>query len=274
MNVRLSKLAAVAGMLSLAACGGQTLDNGSSVVGPATGGTSAGGGGTGPGGAGSGNIAAAGYGAVDGGSGGRSAGGATNSGNTASAGGAHDSAAGASGSTGTSVGGRGAGGAANAASTGGTSGMNAASGGGSAAASAGFGGHAAAGASGSPDAGGTSSSSIPATWDTVKLVLSGTRPPCNGCHGNLGDGGFRITLTDDTQLYNRLTKTVVKDCGNNPIVTPGDPSKSALLEILQMDCSAKVPRMPPGCVPGDSGCVPPEYIAALTQWISDGAPEP
>jgi hypothetical protein len=90
----------------------------------------------------------------------------------------------------------------------------------------------------------------------------------------MGDGGFRITLNNDSQLFKNLTATVVKDCGNHPVVTPGDPSKSALLQIIQGDCSMKTPRMPPGCVDGDAGCVPPDYVAAVAQWISDGAPWP
>jgi hypothetical protein len=148
--------------------------------------------------------------------------------------------------------------------------------GGSGTNSAGSGGANNAGTAGTSGNGGADASNtpIPPTWDTVKLVLSGTHPPCDGCHGSLGDGGFRINVANDSQLFKSLTTTIVKDCGNNPVVTPGDPTKSALLQILQGDCSVNTPRMPPGCVDGDAGCVPPEYMAALAQWISDGAPEP
>lgn len=269
MNVRLSAFATLAAALSLAvACGEQALDNGSAIVGPSTAGQSSNAGGvTGLGGSGSGNAAGAGVnqGAL-GGTGAANLGGG--SGKPAAAGQSEGGSAGG-GAKGAST----AGSSSTSGGAGISSGPAAGNGGGSGTSMASAGG---AGGSGTTGAAGTGSTSppIPATWDTVKLVLSGTRPPCNGCHGNQGSGGFRINIGNDSQLFKSLTTTVAKDCGNNPIVTPGDPTKSALLEILQGDCSVKTPRMPPGCVDGDSSCVPPEYITALSQWISAGAPEP
>jgi len=250
VTVRLSSFSAIAVVLALGgACGGRTVDGGNEFVGPSTAGQSSGGSSAGGDGArtgdGTGGVVSqnAGAGGRGGSGGGGSGGGGTS--------GVASSGRGASASAGASHAG---------APSNGGAGANTAGGG------------SAAGTSGDSGSGSTSPP-IPATWDTVKLVLSGTRPPCSGCHG-MGDGGFRITLTNDSQLFKNLTTTVVKDCGNNPIITPGDPSKSSLLEIIQGDCSMKTPRMPPGCVDGDAGCVPPEYVAALSQWISDGAPWP
>ena len=255
VNVRLWSLAAIVCAL---ACGGQTVESGSHVVGDSNGGKGPATGSSGFGGA-----------TPAGGSAGTSLG----------AGGSAPTTGGTSGSAGSLAAGRG--GTGGGVSNGGTAGSAPSSGAAAGFATAGTAGSAGSGGQGTAgtagdDSGtaGTGAAPIPPTWDTVKLVLSGTRPPCNGCHGNLGDGGFRITLDNDSQLFKSLTTTVVKDCEDNPIVTPGDPSKSALLEILQGDCSMNVPRMPPGCVDGDSGCVPPNYIAALSQWISDGAPWP
>ncbi len=255
-----SRGVALAGAVALGvACGGQTVDAGSTFVGPSTAGQSPSGAGTALGGTEAGGGLGGGPSQGAGGGAGASNPAGANGGTSASSQGR--AGAGSGGAT------SGASGGAGIASAGGSH-AGAPNGGGAGANSAGSGG----GAATSGDSGSTSPP-IPATWDTVKLVLSGTRPPCSGCHG-MGDGGFRLTLDNDSQLFKSLTTTVVKDCGNNPIITPGDPSKSALLEIIQGDCSMKTPRMPPGCVDGDAGCVPPAYVAAVSQWISDGAPWP
>jgi hypothetical protein len=33
------------------------------------------------------------------------------------------------------------------------------------------------------------------------------------------------------------------------------------------------PRMPYMCTEQDGNCIPDEYIAAITQWIANGAPK-
>jgi hypothetical protein len=123
--------------------------------------------------------------------------------------------------------------------------------------------------------GGTSGGdSQPPTWDTVKLVLTGTNPPCSAsdCHGPGGPNTFQVNIKDESALYTMLTTHISVDCGNIPVVTPGDPSKSALVKVLNGPCSAKVPQMPNGCTPADGNCVPADYIAGVTQWIANGAP--
>jgi hypothetical protein len=64
------------------------------------------------------------------------------------------------------------------------------------------------------------------------------------------------------------------DCGSIPLVTPGDPEKSALIMVLSGPCSDDLERMPRGCTDVDGHCVPPEYIDALAQWIAEGAAHP
>jgi hypothetical protein len=121
---------------------------------------------------------------------------------------------------------------------------------------------------------GNTGSTVDPTWDTVKLVLTGTHPPCNGadCHGPGGPNIFQLPVKDDAALYTSLTTHMSVDCGNIPVVTPGDPSKSALVKVLNGPCSAKVPQMPNGCTPADGNCLEPEYIAAVTTWVANGAP--
>ncbi len=121
---------------------------------------------------------------------------------------------------------------------------------------------------------GNGGNTVDPTWDTVKTVLTGTHPPCNGadCHGPGGPNIFQLPVSDDAALYMSLTTHVSVDCGNIPVVTPGDPSKSALVKVLNGPCSANVPQMPNGCTPADDNCVPPDYIAAISTWIANGAP--
>jgi hypothetical protein len=128
-----------------------------------------------------------------------------------------------------------------------------------------------AGAGGAGPAAGASGSgsTIPATFDTAKFVI--TQTPCfgAGCHN---DAQNPLNLRVDDQLYTRLTSHVSKNCGNLPVVNPGKPQESALVKILKGPCGP-TPRMPMGCVDDlDGTCLPADYIAALVQWIAAGAP--
>lgn len=84
--------------------------------------------------------------------------------------------------------------------------------------------------------------------------------------------GHPLTLQDDGQLYNNLTTYVSKACGNMQLVSKGNPTQSALLKILKGPCG-DTPRMPYGCKPEDDSCIPDDYIAAISQWIANGAPQ-
>jgi hypothetical protein len=128
-----------------------------------------------------------------------------------------------------------------------------------------------AGATGSGS--GSSEQNIPPTFATLKLVLTGTRPPCNAadCHGPGGPNPLQYWVKDDDKLYTTLTTHVSAECGNIPVVTPGDPSRSAIVKVLKGPCSAKVPQMPNGCTPEAGNCLPAEYVAAIERWIALGA---
>jgi hypothetical protein len=93
--------------------------------------------------------------------------------------------------------------------------------------------------------------------------------PCHAA-GGMAPPGNPLTLQDTPALYANLTSYVAQDCGNIKLVTPGKPEDSALLKILRGPCGV-VPRMPYMCS-GDA-CIPDDYIAALSQWIANCAPE-
>ena len=77
---------------------------------------------------------------------------------------------------------------------------------------------------------------------------------------------------DDKQLYANLTSYVSKACNNQKLVMPGNPAQSALITILSGPCGM-TPRMPYGCSADDGNCIPDEYIAAVSRWIANGAPQ-
>jgi hypothetical protein len=118
--------------------------------------------------------------------------------------------------------------------------------------------------------------SIPPTFATVKLVLGGGGAimPCASapCHatGGMEPPGNPLTLQDTPALYATMTSYVAKECDNTPLVVPGHPEQSALVKILSGPCGS-APRMPYKC--SDDSCIPADYIAALSQWIADCAPE-
>ena len=117
---------------------------------------------------------------------------------------------------------------------------------------------------------GGSDGSIAASFETLKFVIM--QAPCfgSGCHN---DAQNPLNLMVDDNLYATLTSHISKNCGDLPVVDPGNPQGSALVKILRGPCGS-TPRMPLGCVDDQSGsCVPAEYIAAIEQWIADGAPQ-
>ena len=96
--------------------------------------------------------------------------------------------------------------------------------------------------------------------------------PCHGVNGNAPPGRpLELPLNDDEQLYTNLTSYVSVACGNIKLVDPGHPAQSALVSILSGPCGM-TPRMPYGCSAETGDCIPDDYIAAVAQWIADGAP--
>ncbi|WP_437581579.1 hypothetical protein [Sorangium sp. So ce887] len=134
------------------------------------------------------------------------------------------------------------------------------------------------GAGGSGGAGSTSASTggggstgsgseIEPTFETVKFVAQSA---CfgAGCHN---DDMNPLDLMINEELHTRLTSHISKNCG--PLVNLDNPQESAIIKVLQGPCGA-TPRMPLECVnEGDTACIPPDYIEAITQWIADGALE-
>lgn len=176
-----------------------------------------------------------------------------------------------SGGNSASDGGTSSGGATNGPASGGTSNGGASTGGdnmpGNGGTNAGGQGTGGLGATGGNGVGGEET--IPATFETVKLILTGTNPSCGGadCHG--GNTHNPLDLRVDDDLYLDLTTTISGPCGDIPVVNPGDPENSALVKLLKGPCGV-IPRMPANCL---ENCVPDEYILAVEQWISNGAPE-
>jgi len=117
----------------------------------------------------------------------------------------------------------------------------------------------------------TGGNTIPPTFETLKYVIS--QVPClgAGCH-NDPVNPLDLQLTD--QLYTNLTTRISESCGNIPVVTPFEPEQSALVKILKGPCG-EVGRMPFGCVENEfeDSCLPDIYIAAIEQWVADGAPQ-
>ena len=137
-----------------------------------------------------------------------------------------------------------------------------------------------AGVAGAGAAGTGSGSAVPATFDTVKLVFGGggsimtcAAAPCHGVNGMAPpDRPLELPTNDDAKLYTNLTSYVSAACGNTKLVNPGKPQQSALVKILKGPCGA-TPRMPLGCVAEADDCIPDDYIAAIAQWIANGAPQ-
>jgi hypothetical protein len=91
-----------------------------------------------------------------------------------------------------------------------------------------------------------------------------------------------LRLVEDEALYTELTTHISVKCGNLKVVEPGDPASSAIIKVLQEGCGdllmegeSPLPRMPYGCeeTEWENTCVADEHIAAIEQWILDGAPQ-
>jgi len=144
---------------------------------------------------------------------------------------------------------------------------------------AGEGGAGGSASAGAPSSAGTDGgSSIAPTFATLKLVLQGGGPvmpcaaaPCHGVNGMAPPGDpLELPPNDDQRLYANLTHYVSKACGDLALVVPGNPAASALPKILTAPCGM-TPRMPYMCSDRDGNCIPAEYVAAITEWIAQGA---
>lgn len=129
----------------------------------------------------------------------------------------------------------------------------------------GTGGRGSGGSGGSAPGGSSSGGKATGGGAAVAFSMVGSivQDRCSSCHG------FTMPLLqNNAMLRNTLTSTRVPECGNNPLVTPNDPSKSAVLMLVNRMCGMLV--MPAGC--GMTPCIPAAEVTTLTNWINAGAP--
>jgi hypothetical protein len=144
-------------------------------------------------------------------------------------------------------------------------------------------------ASGGSDtaAGGSGIEGPPATFETLKLVIQNATCNSSDCHAGGEFNDVDLRLTDD--LYNNVMTSEARICGDMPVIDPGNPENSALVIILRDGCPITettvvdgveveqeiMLRMPYGCFETEfeNNCVPDAYIAAIQQWVADGALE-
>ncbi|WP_437680043.1 hypothetical protein [Sorangium sp. So ce131] len=130
-------------------------------------------------------------------------------------------------------------------------------------------------ASSSASGTGGGGSQIEASFATVRQVFVGAHCADSSCHNGEAKPTLQdSTMQDDDTLYTILTTYVSEACGNIPIVTPGDPERSALVKILNGPCG-EIGRMPNGCVSEpvtEYSCLDPAYIDAIERWVAAGAP--
>ena len=86
-----------------------------------------------------------------------------------------------------------------------------------------------------------------------------------GCHADKQSPHFSA----DAMLYATLTAgTVLAECDYNKMIEPGDPSKSALVQLMNRKCGTFT--MPPSC--NKTTCLSAADLQTLTDWVQAGAP--
>jgi hypothetical protein len=101
---------------------------------------------------------------------------------------------------------------------------------------------------------------------TIEQVWDDILDPalCSACHPAVDDS---VDLTTADKAYEALVlDTAIKCAKNNkPYVTPGDPSKSFIYEIVSSDTPACSQRMPQG------GTLTAAQLKKISDWITQGA---
>jgi hypothetical protein len=122
---------------------------------------------------------------------------------------------------------------------------------------------------GSPGAGGGPAA---ASWADLNYMLN---TGCAGCHSL--KPGLYLVPDDGVEganeaLHSTLTSFQVQECNNEPLVTPGDPTKSAILKLLNAECTKDGQPffMPVTC--GAPPCFPQDWVGGISLWIEAGAP--
>jgi len=137
--------------------------------------------------------------------------------------------------------------------------------------SAGAAGHAGVANAGN-GAGGTGATT-PGTFNDVAAIMA-RNCGASQCHGG-GPGGQPLVYTNKATLYNTLTTTVVTECMSAKLVTPGDPTHSALVLLPTWMCKDQSGGpfvMPQGCITQPDPCLTDAEMASIKQWIMAGAP--
>ena len=120
-----------------------------------------------------------------------------------------------------------------------------------------------AGSSGSSNNAGAAGAS--AAFARVSTLL-GKNCGLSGCHADKQSPHF----VPGPMLYATLTggNTVLAECDYAKLVEPGDPSKSALMRLMNRKCGSFT--MPPSC--NKTTCLSAADLMALSDWIQAGAP--
>lgn len=129
-----------------------------------------------------------------------------------------------------------------------------------------------AGHAGNTGAAGMSNATGPGTFNDVAMIMA-TNCGASLCHGG-GVGGQPLVYTNKATLYGILTTTVVTECMNAKLVTPGDPEHSALLLLPTWMCtdpSGGPFVMPQSCI--EDPCLTDAERASIKAWIMAGAPQ-
>jgi hypothetical protein len=118
------------------------------------------------------------------------------------------------------------------------------------------------GGSGGKAAGGSGGGASAATFASVATVLQNK---CGNCHAT---SARMPVLKNDANLRTTLTTYKVARCGNNPMVTPMDTAKSALVAVVSKSCMGLA--MPTPC--NTTPCIPSADLTTIQNWIMAGAP--
>jgi hypothetical protein len=113
--------------------------------------------------------------------------------------------------------------------------------------------------------GGSGGASASATFAFVDSIITAN---CVGSKCHDGSQSVKFVSTTASTLYANLTSMKAPDCMNLPLVTPGDPTMSALYLAITQMCGSKVGRMPDG-----KPALPTATIQAIQTWITNGAPQ-
>jgi hypothetical protein len=114
-------------------------------------------------------------------------------------------------------------------------------------------------------AGGAGGASASATFAFVASTIMAN---CGGSTCHNGSQSVKFDVTDTATLYTNLTTMKAPDCKNVPLVTPSDPTMSALYLAITKMCGGTVPQMPDG-----KPALPTATQTAIQQWIMAGAPQ-